>query len=158
MEDGAFVHAVISSNVPIIASMGDIESGWSRDGQANSGTNGRVPAVGFDRLRLLGLSGDEIAAFRVNFRGNVDELIPRVERLPNEDNSVYRGEIVLHYFRGGIGNSELLLFVGRLEDAWIATQGPYSEFSLNLPSNIGLYKNDLTEYKYSLYLVVLLTI
>ena len=88
--DGSFVHAVISAAAPLLSTTVDIESGQDASSGAGSEVNG--PRYGFDRLGLLGLSVDEIAAFRANFRANVDQLIPSVERRPDEENSVYRGE------------------------------------------------------------------
>mmetsp|Transcript_26177 Transcript_26177/g.72213 ORF Transcript_26177/g.72213 Transcript_26177/m.72213 type:complete len:463 (-) Transcript_26177:6489-7877(-) len=72
---------------------------------------------GFDRLRVAGLSRGEISALRAYFSRHVDRFIesnPRIaEELQSQDALVQR----------------------RLqEEAWMYSQGPASEFRLNLPA------------------------
>ena len=81
--------------------------------------------MGFDRLLAVGLSVDDVAAIRTNFRNQVDELAASVARLPREDPLVFRG---------------------RVEDSWIASQGPYSEFSLNLPTSSSPLRDSDSEF------------
>lgn len=112
VQNGSFIHAVVSTAavsfaVPV-SQPADIESGTELL-QTRVGVN----PLGFDRLLAAGLSIDEVAALRTNFRGQIDDLATSVQQQTGEDNLLYRG---------------------RLEDLWISSQGPYSEFSLNLPA------------------------
>jgi hypothetical protein len=63
-------------------------------------------------MYILGMTADEIAAIRTTFRTRVDETEALLSRNPGED---------------------MIAFRGRAEDVWMASQGPYSEFALNLP-------------------------
>lgn len=72
--------------------------------------------MGIERIIIsvlyTGMTVDEIAAIRTTFRSQVNEAETFISRNTDED---------------------LISFRGRLEDAWMARQGPFSEFSSNLP-------------------------
>ncbi len=68
---------------------------------------------GFDRLSDTGMTADEIAAIRTSFRPDVDLFGQRHQRQQDESEVDYRF---------------------RLEEEWMTSQGPASEFVLNVSS------------------------
>jgi hypothetical protein len=75
---------------------------------------------------------DEIAAVRTTFRSRVDETETSLSRNSDEDSISFRG---------------------RCEDVWMAAQGPYSEFALNLPQvrgQTGGYDISIIIYLYNI--------
>lgn len=79
---------------------------------------------GFDRLRLSGLSRGEISAIRSYFSRHVDRFVETHPTLMTEILNMHR-----------TGASEDAVFRRQLEEeAWMYSQGPASEFRLNLPA------------------------
>lgn len=78
--------------------------------------------VGFDRLRSTGLTRDEIEAIRLYFSRQVDRYITD-QQLENES----------------LDEEASRAFRLRMEDQWMETQGPNSEFRLNLNTNNPLF-------------------
>jgi len=82
--------------------------------------------LGFDRLRSTGLTRDEIEAIRLYFSRQVDRYITEHRRLSAEN-------------EGTLDDPDSAdaspAFRLRMEDAWMETQGPNSEFRLNLNTN-----------------------
>ena len=72
---------------------------------------------GFDRLRSTGLSRTEISAVRLYFAPRVEEYIE--SRPPNSESDSLR-------------ETDPSAFRLQMEEEWMATQGPTSEFRLNL--------------------------
>mmetsp|Transcript_4560 Transcript_4560/g.8430 ORF Transcript_4560/g.8430 Transcript_4560/m.8430 type:complete len:334 (-) Transcript_4560:2640-3641(-) len=73
--------------------------------------------MGFDRLRLSGLSRQEITAIRTYFSRHVDRHIERHSQEHQDESDLRRRR---------------LLF----EEDWMSVQGPTSEFRLNLNNNV----------------------
>lgn len=103
-----------------------------------------VERMGFDRLRADGLSRSEISALRIYFLSQIDRFVE--QRNTMRDNE------------GGEGNnrngnndeddSDLDATERnrrlRIEDEWMETQGPHSEFRLNLnTSNPLIHRRNL---------------
>lgn len=110
IQDGSFIHAVITSQIPRQQSQVS-----SQPAPSTPSGNRNIQSSqhrGFDRLTELGLSLDETAALRSSFQSQVDELSATHPQRADEDEHSYRF---------------------RLEELWISQQGPTSEFTLNLP-------------------------
>jgi hypothetical protein len=107
IQDGSFIHAVITSQSPVQSSP---NLPASQPAAVTSSTP--VPLRGFDRLIEIGLTLDEAAALRSSFQQQVDEFAEGHIQRPGEDEHAYRF---------------------RIEELWIQNQGPTSEFTLNLP-------------------------
>lgn len=90
----------------------------------------RRERFGFDRLRSTGLSRDEIEAIRLYFSRQVDRYITQHRQLSPENESS------LDDPDGEVASRALRL---RMEDEWMETQGPNSEFRLNLNTNNPLF-------------------
>lgn len=112
-----------------------------------------VERLGFDRLRADGLSRSEISALRIYFSRNVDRFIQQRNQLNlgsqsnNTDstaspssmtinnNTVNNSNIGVGIIEGdeGYDSDEAALRQRlRMEEEWMTTQGPNSEFRLNL--------------------------
>lgn len=72
--------------------------------------------IGFDRLRSSGLSRHEITAIRTYFSRQVDRYLLTNPNIHSEEPDLVRRRLLQ-------------------EDAWMQTQGPSSEFRLNLNQN-----------------------
>jgi hypothetical protein len=72
--------------------------------------------MGFDRLRASGLSRAEISAIRTYFSRQVDRFVQQNPTTAQEEQDASRRRLLQ-------------------EDAWMSTQGPASEFRLNLNQN-----------------------
>lgn len=72
--------------------------------------------IGFDRLRASGLSRAEITAIRTYFSRQVDRFVQQHPTTAQEEQDASRRRLLQ-------------------EDAWMQTQGPASEFRLNLNQN-----------------------
>jgi hypothetical protein len=114
---GSFVHAVVSKHTPETS---------SSSSQSNPI---QVPVVqapityrGFDRLVNSGLTIDEAAAMRTSFLPQIEEYITTHPPNDGENNTAYRY---------------------RMEEEWIALQGPTSEYYINLPRNVNSNSNAL---------------
>ena len=70
-----------------------------------------VPTAGFDRLRLVGLAGDEVTVLRSMFFPEVRPLLSSLPGLPNETEAAR---------------------ILRAEEIWMRSQTDDSEFALNL--------------------------
>ena len=118
IKQGAFVHAVVSAHSTTTGSVGGSTN------SENSNVNGHMEStgsnIGFNRLRTLGFSAEEIAAVRATFRAQVEELFPTVPRNDGESDQSHRE---------------------RVEQRWMSTQGPHSDFSMNLPQGSTLGGN-----------------
>ena len=109
IKQGAFVHAVVSTH-PTSSERDD--TGSTENSGTDENTDSTISNTGFNRLRALGFSQEEIAAVRATFRAQVDELSSSVPRNEGESSQSHRE---------------------RMEQSWMNSQGPSSEFSLNLP-------------------------
>ena len=111
IKQGTFVHAVVSAH-STTAGSGSGDS--STNGNSNSSNNleNTNSNMGFNRLHTLGFSQEQIAAVRATFRAQVDELSSTVPRNEGESDQSHRE---------------------RVEQRWMSSQGPYSDFSMNLP-------------------------
>jgi len=108
-----------------ISSTGIILSNASSDSDDDM-ENGRE-RVGFDRLRSTGLTRDEIGAIRLYFSRHVDRYIAE-RQAENTDHD-----------EGGDSDDSSQRFRLLMEDEWMETQGPNSEFRLNLNTNNPLF-------------------
>lgn len=91
---------------------------------------------GFDRLREHGLTRDEIGAIRLYFSQNVDRFMEQQERR-NEDRTNNNSDNNENSHVNSDTESDLDSRRERLrmEDEWMNSQGPHSEFWLNLNAN-----------------------
>lgn len=109
-----------------------IRSDESDDEDLESGTERQ----GFDRLRSNGLTRDEIGAVRLYFSAHVDRFIEQNETRGqtngNGDNSEIGSSNESSEETEPMDSRRERL---RMEDAWMNTQGPNSEFWLNLNAN-----------------------
>lgn len=110
---------------------GDIEEGRQR--------------IGFDRLRANGMSREEILAVRTYFSRHVDTFIEQRNQLSsNNDNnnstnnnnsssssSISGNNATIVNIPNNNNNEDPRILRLRMEDEWMNTQGPYSEFRLN---------------------------
>ncbi len=78
--------------------------------------------LGFDRLRSAGLSRHEVTAVRIYFNRHVDRFVQQQQQTD--------GGSLLHLDEPDLSRRRLLV-----EDEWMQTQGPTSEFRLNLNQN-----------------------
>lgn len=108
IQDGSFIHAVITSQSP----RQPASPLPSEQPTTPTPTTSSAPLRGFDRLIEIGLTLDEAAALRSSFQVQVDEFAEGYPQRPGEDEHAYRF---------------------RIEDLWMQNQGPSSEFTLNLP-------------------------
>lgn len=111
IKQGAFVHAVVSAYSPTAGS-GSGDSVTSENSNSNNNLESTNSNMGFNRLHTLGFSQEQIAAVRATFRAQVDELSSTVPRNEGESDQSHRE---------------------RVEQRWMSSQGPYSDFSMNLP-------------------------
>ena len=81
--------------------------------------------LGFDRLRSAGLSRQEVTAVRIYFNRHVDRFVQQQQQQQQSDSSSG-----LHLDEPDLSRRRLLV-----EDEWMQTQGPTSEFRLNLNQN-----------------------
>lgn len=109
VKDGTFIHAVIT-NAPGRSSLPVPENNSSDSSNRNGQPTSRNR--GFDTLINAGLTIDEAAALRSSFSSQVEEYMQQNPPRSAEDPVAYRY---------------------RMEEEWMAQQGPQSEFSLNLP-------------------------
>eukprot|EP00522_Entomoneis_paludosa_P018353 CAMPEP_0172451892 /NCGR_PEP_ID=MMETSP1065-20121228/9727_1 /TAXON_ID=265537 /ORGANISM="Amphiprora paludosa, Strain CCMP125" /LENGTH=479 /DNA_ID=CAMNT_0013203863 /DNA_START=395 /DNA_END=1834 /DNA_ORIENTATION=- len=93
----------------------DVENANNRRGRARPTTRQQR---GFERLRLAGLSRGEISAIRAYFSRQVDQFVEANPELMQEFNS----------------EADVLVRRQMQEEAWMFSQGPTSEFRLNLPA------------------------
>lgn len=126
LKDGDCVHAVLAAagvrgGVQAAMSRGvstpDSDSGSDSESDADDFEAGALRR-GFDRLRSSGLSRAEISAVRLYFATFVDEFISTNHFRPDEEQSEDPSQFRL-----------------RMEEDWMATQGPTSEFRMNLNAN-----------------------
>ena len=80
---------------------------------------------GFDRLRSMGLSRQEITAIRAYFNRHVDRYVQQLQ-----NNNEESPPSALHLDEPDLSRRRLLV-----EEEWMATQGASSEFQLNLNQN-----------------------
>mmetsp|Transcript_28761 Transcript_28761/g.44694 ORF Transcript_28761/g.44694 Transcript_28761/m.44694 type:complete len:299 (-) Transcript_28761:157-1053(-) len=125
LKDGDCVHAVLAAagvrgGVQAAMSRGVATSDSDSSESESDADDLEAGALrrGFDRLRSSGLSRAEISAVRLYFAPSVDEFIStnnfRHDDEQSEDPSQFRL---------------------RMEEDWMATQGPTSEFRMNLNAN-----------------------
>lgn len=108
---------------------------------------------GLDRLRSQGLSRDEIAAIRLYFRPSIESFFSArrngntmndaegLEQLAVSENSTAATDVANSEFSRLARNDRL-----RIEEEWMETQGPTSEFRLNLNMNNAiLYRRNIFE-------------
>jgi len=90
--------------------------------------------IGFDRLRASGLSRHEITAIRSYFSRMVDRHVQVNSTIGEDEPDALRRRLIQ-------------------EDAWMAEQGPASEFRLNLNQNAGpsmLWRQDTLSFRSSI--------
>ena len=124
----------------------DIEQGGGGGGDS-SRRRRRRERRGFDQLRSGGLSRQEITAIRIYFNRQVDRFIIEQQQQPNTGGSSSDGDgdgeevttaatatttsnRFLHLDEPDLSRRRLLI-----EESWMTTQGPASEFRLNLNRN-----------------------
>jgi len=110
--------------------------------------------IGFDRLRAEGLSRNEITALRIYFTRHVSrynteqEFLARAQQRPqlqDEENQSSNNTTSSHTHsapndeavdssNAPVTNGDARTERARMEDRWMETQGPHSEFRLNLNS------------------------
>lgn len=118
IKEGAFIHAVVSSHTSNVGSTSGNNNTRSANPNGNGSGSGNGDGeslnsnIGFNRLHMMGFSPEEIAVVRATFQAQVDELSSTTPRNEGESDQEYRE---------------------RVEQRWMSTQGPYSEFSINLP-------------------------
>lgn len=103
-----------------------------------------VERMGFDRLRADGLSRSEISALRIYFLSQIDRFVE--QRNTMRDNEGGEG----NNWNGNNDEDDSDLDATernrrlRIEDEWMETQGPHSEFRLNLnTSNPLIHRRNL---------------
>jgi len=131
-------------------SEGDLERGLEQHQQLN-GRRSRISSSrrnrrGFDRLRESGLSRGEINALRIYFARQIDRFIQQHDL--SSASSSTTGSVTVANGDGTAPNivahdanndqwsddpaEQARFFRLRMEDEWMETQGPYSEFRLNI--------------------------
>jgi len=116
MKDGDCVHAVLAAAGVRGGHQAAMSQGFREEDDIEE-----QDLLGFDRLRATGLTREEIGAIRLYFSRHVDRFI---EERGEEDESENR-------------------FL--MEDEWMETQGPNSEFRLNLNTNNPLMQGPLLD-------------
>jgi hypothetical protein len=111
--DGIHIHVAISEATPLGA--GPSNSNGNNSGASSSTPTApppeAVPTSGFDRLRLIGLAGEEVEVLRQMFFPEVRPLLNSLPLLPNETEAAR---------------------ILRAEEIWMRSQPENSEFALNL--------------------------
>lgn len=133
---------------------GDIDQ--DSDGDDDEDLEAGVERLGFDRLRADGLTRSEISALRVYFSSQIDRFMEQRRALRDNSAGVQGGNHNndQRHAHGGNNDDEeededldpeatarnIRL---RMEDEWMETQGPNSEFRLNLNANNPLIQRRL---------------
>ena len=96
-----------------------------------------IERIGFDRLRANGLSRSEISALRIYFSSQIDRFVEQRNSLRENEGERDGAEGDSNAVTGN-GEEDLdpstteRIRRSRLEDEWMETQGPHTEFRLNL--------------------------
>mmetsp|Transcript_2485 Transcript_2485/g.3818 ORF Transcript_2485/g.3818 Transcript_2485/m.3818 type:complete len:329 (+) Transcript_2485:114-1100(+) len=96
-----------------------------------------IERIGFDRLRANGLSRSEISALRTYFSSQIDSFMEQRNSLRGNEGERNGDEGDSNAVTGN-GEEDLdpstteRIRRSRLEDEWMETQGPHTEFRLNL--------------------------
>jgi len=113
--DGIHIHIAISEATPQGAGPSTSNSSTNNNGASSSTPSApppdAVPTSGFDRLRLIGLAGEEVEVLRQMFFPEVRPLLNSLPPLPNETEAAR---------------------ILRAEEIWMRSQPENSEFALNL--------------------------